>query len=112
MSGLHYELGKVRKMAYAQSDYDLAFLTSDLFHAQCEAIADQHRDHVREIGLIDLADSLAKIALDPGVESLPEMEGRIQAKEIPDRLAMAARQVPINVAMCRAYLLWLRNAHL
>ncbi|MEW5956617.1 MAG: hypothetical protein AB1801_02755 [Chloroflexota bacterium] len=105
--GLHYELGKLRRLAYQQRNFDLAFLESDLFRNECEAIIQHHRAYAREIGLIFLTDSLAKVEFRPGLESLAEIEAKIQAQGLSPNLVRAAQQLLINIAMCREYMLWL-----
>jgi hypothetical protein len=108
VAGLHHELGQLREAAYRQGHFDLAFLASDLFQAECAAIAHRHRAFAREIGLIYLADSLAKVEFRPGLESLSEFEAKIQAQGLSSELIRAARQVPVNIAICQKYMLTIK----
>lgn len=108
-SGLHYELGTLRQLGYRQGGFDPAFLTSDIFHAESETIAHRYTDYAREIGLIFLADSLAKVEFRVDIESLAEVEVKILTKGLSQRLIKAACQVPINIALCREYLISLKE---
>ncbi len=107
VAGIHYELGKLRRLARQQGHFDLAFLKSDLFQNGCALIADQHPDHLREIGLIFLADSLAKVAFRAGLEPSEEIETEIAKQGLSKKLMRAVSQVPLNIALCRAYFKWL-----
>lgn len=107
VASLHYELGKLRQIGYQQGEFDLAFLRSDLFRVGCEAITRQYGNYAREIGLIFLADSLAKVEFRLGLESAEEIEAKISVMGLSQKLMQAVRQVPINIAMCREYLTWL-----
>ncbi len=107
VAGLHYELGKLRQIGCQQGNFDPVFLESARFQTECETIFHRHRDYVREIGLIFLADSLAKVEFRPGLESLSEIEAKILAQGLSPKLIKAVHQVPLNIAMCRKYMLWL-----
>jgi hypothetical protein len=109
VAGLHYELGKLRRLGYQRGDFDLTFLQSGLFQAECKAIVHQHQTYAREIGLIFLADSLAKVEFRAGLESPAEIEAKILDRGLPRKLIRAAQQVPINIAMCREYMIWLKE---
>lgn len=108
VAGLHYELGKLRQLGYQQGNFDEVFPKSDLFRAGCEAIVRQHLHYAREIGLIFLADSLAKVEFREGIEAFEEIEAKILARGLSQKLMRAVRQVPIHIAMCREYLIWLK----
>lgn len=101
--GLHYELGRLRQVAYQQERFDLTFLQSDTFQSNCVAIIKQHPLYVREIGLIFLADSLAKVEFRIGVESLVMIESRLLDAGLSRGLLGAILQVPVNIALCKAY---------
>ena len=104
VAGLHYELGKVRRLGYQSGDFDHTFLQSDLFHTQCRQISARHPSYVREIGLIYLADSLGKIDFHPTLHTLDDVQNIIRRDNLSPNLLRAACQVSLNIAMCHAYL--------
>jgi hypothetical protein len=108
IAGLHYELGKLRQLGYEQGHFDLSFLQSALFRTECQAIARRHPAYVREIGLIFLSDSLAKVEFRAGLESLSEIERKIKVQGLSPKLIRAAQQLPLNIALCREYMLQLK----
>lgn len=110
IAGLHYELGKLRQLGYQHRHFDSTFLKSDLFQAECAIMVRRHKDYTREIGLIFLADSLAKVEYRPGIESLAEIETKILEQGSSRKLIQAVQQLPLNIAMCREYILWLKTA--
>ncbi|MBN1993260.1 MAG: HD domain-containing protein [Anaerolineae bacterium] len=108
ITGLHYELGKLRQIGYQQGNFDLAFVKSDQFRLECTVLARRHQDYTREIGLIFLADSLAKVEFRPGLETFAEIEARFLEQGLPPKLMRAVHQVPVNIAMCRQYVFSLK----
>jgi hypothetical protein len=108
VAGLHHELSKLRQFGYQQDHFDRAFLKSDLFQVKCETIVQQSQHYAREIGLIFLADSLAKVEFRPGLEAPADIEAKILEQGFSQRLIQAVHQLPINIAMCQQYMLWLK----
>ena len=107
VAGTHYELGKLRRLAQERGEFDLTFLKSDHFRQGCKLLAAQYPDYLREIGLIFLADSLAKVEFRAGLESSEKIETQIAKQGLSKKLMQAVSQVPLNIALCRAYFKWL-----
>jgi hypothetical protein len=113
---LHYELGKVRRAAKKQGNYNIAFTKTPEFRVESKLIQRQHPQFALEIGLCFLADNLSKVDIAPtGTtdEELqaqkPELEAALRKKSLPLSLANVALEVPTNVSAAEEYLkLWAR----
>lgn len=113
-TSLHYELGKVRVGAQMEKniEYNLDFVESKLFSKLAEEIKIEHPDLQLEIGLLFLADSLAKtdIRITNG-ESDAEIKAQLEHKGLDPRLIKAVKQLPVNCAVAERYLkIWARKA--
>jgi hypothetical protein len=107
---LHYELGHVRKAAKSSGEYDLAFVQSDAFKAAAKKILDTHPDFGLEVPLLFLADNLSKVRTrlnaetDEQLKASQERVAADMAAEGRPELTRAVLQLPVNVAVGRAYL--------
>lgn len=109
---LHYELGIVRDEAQkSDMGYTLAFSRSDTFRERAKQLIAQHPDFQLEVGVLFLADSLAKT--DIRVEGNSDEQIEIQDSSIKDvlrerelnpKLIKAVKQLPVNRAVAETYL--------
>ncbi|MCX7616264.1 MAG: hypothetical protein N2Z68_02640 [Patescibacteria group bacterium] len=116
---LHYELGIVRNEA-KKSDlgYTLAFTRSDEFQNRVRQIMAQYPDFQLEIGILFLADSLAKtdIRIEGDTDEQIESQGVsvqevLKERGLNPKLIKAVKQLPVNIAIAEAYLrIWAEQA--
>lgn len=109
---LHYELGIVRDEA-KKSDlgYTLAFAKSDAFRDRAKQLMAQHPDFQLEVGMLFLADSLAKTDIriegntDEQIESQDaSVQEALKERGLNPKLIKAVKQLPINRAVAETYL--------
>ena len=116
---LHYELGIVREMA-KKSDlgYTLAFAHSTAFHEHAEQLMVRYPDFQLEVGVLFLADSLAKT--DTRIESGsdeqigdqgPVITELLKKRNLNPKLINAVKQLPINRTVAETYLKIWAAAH-
>ncbi len=109
---LHYELGIVRDEA-KKSDmgYTLPFARSDVFQERAKQLMTQYPDFQLEVGVLFLADSLAKT--DIRVEGDDDEQIEAQDSSIQDvlkqrglnpKLIKTIKQLPVNRAVAETYL--------
>lgn len=109
---LHFELGVVRDEARkTEAGYTLAFAQSDAFKNRAKQIMGQHGDYQLEIGLLFLADSLAKTDIRIEAENDQEIDSQdaqiadiLQQRELNPKLIGAVKQLPVNLAVAETYL--------
>lgn len=122
-AGAHYVLGAMRDRIRfegraARIEYDLAFVSSPFFARLAGEIMAERPDLAGEIGVLYLADSLAKTRdrLEADTEeqaaaAFAAWRDRLAAEGRPlPRHAKAVRQLPTSVAAARRYLEFLRDA--
>lgn len=110
-AGLHYQLGVLRKTAReSPTDYSIAFAKSPACQEECRKISSQNPEYQWEIGLLFLADSLAKTDVNLEAQSdeeiaqkTPLAEQEIKKRGLNPALINAVKQVPVNVAVARTY---------
>jgi len=111
---LHYELGKIRKIAKnSQMGYTVAFTESQDFQRATNDIMLINKEFAREIGIMFIADSLGKTDFHQKIfttdleilSQRDELETEIK-KRFPGRPEMidVALQLPINIAVGYQYL--------
>ncbi|MFC1810598.1 hypothetical protein ACFLZH_03800, partial [Patescibacteria group bacterium] len=108
---LHYELGKIRKVAKkTEEGYTLAFSKTDKCKDACKEIADQFPNFKVEVGILFMCDSMAKTDIVVKGETDEEIEAQSDdIKQILDqrglnpKLIRAVLQRPVNNAMAKAY---------
>jgi hypothetical protein len=110
-AGLHYKLGVVRKKARDSGDYTIAFTQSSEFADTAEDLASNYPDMAPEIGLLFLADSLAKTDILISAETDAEIETHdrvikhlIDEKQLSPKIIRAVKQLPVNAAAAKEYL--------
>jgi len=110
---LHYELGKARDMAKKTNlGYTLRYSKSNQAKESMLSIMDENKDYQAEIGILFLADSLAKTDIyikdsnDQEIESqtLP-IQKLLQQKNMNPLLLNAIKQRPVNIKIAETYLL-------
>ncbi len=109
----HYVLAIVREEAKKRGTYNLTYVHSAEFDRLCRQQMQENAGFELEVGLLWLADSLAKIEIRIEAstdEELNAKENEIRAllkKRGLKKLLRCARQVPINIAVAERYLkLW------
>jgi hypothetical protein len=110
----HYVLAHVRDSLKGSGAYDIAHVLTPGFGERCFALMRMNAGYELEVGLLWLADSLAKNGGRVQAETDEELaakdaEVRAVARQlVADRdLYDSVRQVPVNVAVARVYLqLW------
>jgi len=111
-AGNHYELGFLRSEA-KKSDlgYTMAFSRSEEFRKAVESKIAEFNELKVEIGLLFLADSLAKtdVRIPAKTDDEIKMYSLAAEKELQDRnlnpkLMNAVKQVPVNIAAAKEYL--------
>ncbi|MEK7568403.1 MAG: hypothetical protein AAB498_02130 [Patescibacteria group bacterium] len=109
---LHYELGIIRDEA-KKSDmgYTLAFARSDVFKERAKQLMALHPDFKLEVGMLFLADSLAKTDIgvegdtDEQIESQDSsIKETLQKRGLNPKLIKAIKQLPVNRAVVETYL--------
>jgi len=111
-AGKHFELGFVRKEAKSHPlGYTIAFAESDAFREIIESRLPSFRGFEVEIGLLFLADSLAKTDViikaetDAKInEQASWVEAEIARRGLNSKLIDAVKQRPVNIAVARRYL--------
>jgi len=111
---LHFELGKLRVAAQQSgSGYTIAATTTPTFKGAAQSIGESHADFRREIGVIFLADNLAKTDVLTGLGARTDidnearyasMEKDIVTRGLSRALIPAVRQVAVNMAVGTEYL--------
>jgi hypothetical protein len=113
-AGLHYELGKVRKVAKeSPGGFNLNFVKSEKCRQACQKIAADYPDFKFEIGILFLGDSLSKTDVmtaagaktDREIEDLTDKAKKvIKERKLNPNLIKTVLQVPIETEMARVYL--------
>jgi len=109
---LHYELGKVRdKGKKSEFGYTMRFAESDEFREHAKDIMDEYKDFAPEVGLLFLADSLAKTDIRLPVQTDDDIENQDEAikktlmeRELNPKLIRGVKQLPVNVHVAKHYL--------
>jgi hypothetical protein len=111
---LHFELGKLRLAAQQSgSGYTITYTTTPAFKSKAQSISESYTDFRREIGIMFLADNLAKTDVLIGLNALTDkdnealyasMEKDIVTRGLSRALIPAARQVAVNIAVGTEYL--------
>jgi hypothetical protein len=108
----HYDLAHVRDAAIgASGGFSIAFTHSPEFRDGADRLMDKHPGFQLELGLLYLADSLAKNE----IRTLAKTDAEIAASDVEARRMIAerglnpvlvggAKQLPVNVAMVERYL--------
>ncbi len=100
VAGLHFELGKVRKIAKESPEkYTLSFSKSEKFKETSAQIIKENPEFAVEIGIAFLVDTLGKTSSIPNPEEISE--DFLQDSKMKDSLA----QVPVTMAVSREYLM-------
>lgn len=99
VAGLHFELGKLRKVAKESEDkYTFSFSKSKKMQETSEQIISENPDFAVEIGIAFLVDSLGKTkAINNPEEITEEIINSSKMKE-------AISQLPVNIAVAKEYL--------
>jgi hypothetical protein len=111
----HFVLGTMRNETRRSGEYNLAFVRQPEFSDLCRRLMADNSGYELEVGLLWLADSLAKIEL--RVEAETDAERAAQEPAVRARLAglgiesgemvATALQMPVNIAVAGIYLaLW------
>ncbi len=96
---LHYELGKIRKVAkQSEEGYTLAFAKTDKCKEACKEIANQFPDFKVEVGILFMCDSMAKTDVVVNGATDEEIE--------------AVKQGPVNNAMAKTYFEVLKESNI
>lgn len=111
-AGFHFELGLIREESKGTDfGYSFSLLTSRQFSDICRRIARVYNGFQIEIGLMFLADSLAKTDLNLRADSDAEvleqvtvMEKEINRRGLDKKLLVSVKQRPLNIAVARNYL--------
>lgn len=115
---LHYELGKLRQVAKeSDAGFTMAFAKSSEFRSSSRQIMDINPRFIPEVGILFLADNLSKLDLripaddDEAIESQSDfIADTLAERGLDPRLAQAAKQLPVNIEVARAYLeMWQRS---
>ncbi|WP_069166190.1 HD domain-containing protein [Nocardia altamirensis] len=108
---LHFELGKVRRVAKKTLGYNLAFTESAEFTVAVQEIMAAHPDYALEVGLQFIADSSSKTTVaatgdtDAAIAAQrPVLEAEIAGKGLSPSLINQALQQPVNLTVARGYL--------
>lgn len=109
---LHFELGIVRNKAkISKGGYSMEFANSESLARICNEIQSKYPDFKWEIGVLFLADSLAKtdetVAADSDQEILEQQDAvrqRLQKMGLRPELAGAVLQQPVNMKVAEIYL--------
>lgn len=108
---LHFELGKVRRVAKANGGYTMAFVDTREFREAAQEIIDKNPDFALEVGMQFIADNLSKSEVrsngitDGGIESQREqLVAAIAQRGLNPRLISQALQMPVNFKVARTYL--------
>jgi hypothetical protein len=108
----HYALARIRDAAvHKLGGFTIAFTSSLEFQASADKLMDKHPDFQLELGLMYLADSLAKLE----IRSPARTDDEIAAQDAETRrmvterglhpiLVDGAKQLPVNVALVERYL--------
>jgi diamine N-acetyltransferase len=99
VAGLHFELGKVRKIAKGSPEkYTLNFAKSEKMKETSSQIISENPDFAVEIGIAFLVDTLGKTkAINNPEEITEEILNTSKMKE-------AIHQIPVNIAVAKEYL--------
>lgn len=111
-AGNHYELGFVREEAKRHPlGYTIAFIESPAFYEVVAARLEAFVGFEVEVGLLFLADSLAKTNIVISAVTDAEIDARtewakdeIASRGLNPKLIDAVRQRPVNIAVARRYL--------
>ena len=111
---LHFELGKLRELAkQSTAGYTITYSTTSAFENTSRSIAESHPEYKREIGIMFLADSLAKTDVHVGLNAITDLENEalfpamkdvIATRGLSHLLLPAAKQIGVNVATGVEYL--------
>jgi len=108
---LHFELGKVRRVAGENGGYNVKFTETEAFASAAQAVIDEHPGYALEIGLEFIADSLSKTevaAVSQTDEAIllekPALEAEIISRGLNPKLINQALQMPVNVKVAEIYL--------
>jgi len=109
---LHYELGIFRdKMKGISRDYTIAFAKSGEFKKEVKDMLSHYGSFSPEIGILFLADSLAKTSInisvedDEGIEAADAMIKReLEKRGLPQKLLKAVKNAPVNCRVGEEYL--------
>lgn len=110
----HYELARVRDALKGAGTYDLAHVRTPRFGRLCLDLAEANAGYELEIGLLWLADSLAKVGAHFEAETdrelaarAPEIRAAAAALDPSRDLFEPVRQTAVNTAVAEVYLkLW------
>lgn len=118
-SELHFELGVIRKRTKnSKAGYSLEFVNSSDFDSAALDLMYGFPDMKLEIGLLFLADNLAKTKIRIGADTDEQINSQrhliyqaLAEASLDSRLADAVAQLPVNLAAARRYLkLWAKNS--
>src|SRR3989344_3823308 len=109
---LHYVLASIRDGAkMSPGGFTLEFAQSDKIRGQAESLMAEYDDFKLEIGLLYLADSLAKtdIRIDAKNDqeikaATPSIEETLKSRNLNPNLINAVKQLPVNIAAVKTYL--------
>jgi len=109
---LHYELGKTRDLAKKlEIGYSFEYLKSEYILEHNLDIMKTNREYQLEIGLLFLADSLAKTEYHIEAESKEEVEKQAEGIEkivrennLHPHKVLLIKQLPINIKTAEVYL--------
>jgi len=114
-AGVHYELGKIRDRAN-QSDI-FQYVKGDQIQKDIQEIMEQNKGFELEIGILFLADSLAKTEIHINGNNDEDINQKsflikeeISKKGLNFTMEKAAKQMPINIKIAEIYLkTWLEK---
>ncbi len=109
---LHFELGKMRRVAKATAaGFTIAFTETPEFEEAIQEIIHEHADFAVEIGLLFIADGMSKsedfstATNDEAIEAeRSELENSLAVKGLNRELIAQALQVPVNLRVAQRYL--------
>lgn len=108
---LHFDLGRLRKVARDSGSYDMAFVETQEFRDAAQEIIDKNPDFALEIGLLFLADCFSKSEVmatgttDEEIEAeRPRLEKELADRKLNPKLIRQALQAPVNKMVGVAYL--------
>jgi hypothetical protein len=111
LSGLHFELGKVRDVARQHQGYTIAFSKSPEARQIFHDLVAQYPSYALEIGLWYIIDSMGKISLRCDASSdhellamRPEREEDLSSHGLRSSLINALMQYPVNMHVAHEYL--------
>jgi len=108
---LHYKLGVVRQNAKDKNEnFSISYTHSETFRNAVLQVMNESPEYKLEIGLLFLADSLAKTEIhieadtDDEIESQENyIDGEIIRLNLNPKIKNVAKQLPINIAVAKKY---------